>query len=160
MHDYIVILILISCQDSTESPEEGRLPDAKQGLSLTISNSLGLNKRSWVQMVSLCLLRHVIVLSRIYCLHKCQALMISTLFYICIPGVSHLKDVFYRMGLSDKDIVALSGGHTLVNLFFFIDSMTQRISRGNKFFWLCFSHWREEHIQKDQALMALGQEIL
>ncbi|CAH8329487.1 unnamed protein product [Eruca vesicaria subsp. sativa] len=25
----------------------------------------------------------------------------------------HLKEVFYRMGLSDKDIVALSGGHTL-----------------------------------------------
>ncbi|KAK6922570.1 hem peroxidase [Dillenia turbinata] len=28
-------------------------------------------------------------------------------------GVRHLKDIFYRMGLSDKDIVALSGGHTL-----------------------------------------------
>ncbi|KAJ8572200.1 hypothetical protein K7X08_008711 [Anisodus acutangulus] len=28
-------------------------------------------------------------------------------------GVPHLKDVFYRMGLSDKDIVALSGAHTL-----------------------------------------------
>ena len=28
-------------------------------------------------------------------------------------GVPHLKDIFYRMGLSDKDIVALSGGHTL-----------------------------------------------
>uniref|UniRef100_A0A5B6ZL93 Putative peroxisomal ascorbate peroxidase n=1 Tax=Davidia involucrata TaxID=16924 RepID=A0A5B6ZL93_DAVIN len=28
-------------------------------------------------------------------------------------GVPHLRDVFYRMGLSDKDIVALSGGHTL-----------------------------------------------
>ncbi|KAK6922571.1 hem peroxidase [Dillenia turbinata] len=28
-------------------------------------------------------------------------------------GVQHLKDIFYRMGLSDKDIVALSGGHTL-----------------------------------------------
>nr|XP_043638932.1 probable L-ascorbate peroxidase 6, chloroplastic/mitochondrial isoform X2 [Erigeron canadensis] len=26
---------------------------------------------------------------------------------------SHLRDVFYRMGLSDKDIVALSGAHTL-----------------------------------------------
>nr|XP_025651692.2 probable L-ascorbate peroxidase 4, peroxisomal isoform X2 [Arachis hypogaea]XP_025698343.2 probable L-ascorbate peroxidase 4, peroxisomal isoform X2 [Arachis hypogaea] len=25
----------------------------------------------------------------------------------------HLRDVFYRMGLTDKDIVALSGGHTL-----------------------------------------------
>lgn len=28
-------------------------------------------------------------------------------------GASHLRDVFYRMGLSDQDIVALSGGHTL-----------------------------------------------
>ncbi|XP_058215014.1 L-ascorbate peroxidase 3 [Rhododendron vialii] len=28
-------------------------------------------------------------------------------------GVTHLRDIFYRMGLSDKDIVALSGGHTL-----------------------------------------------
>ncbi|XP_042469754.1 probable L-ascorbate peroxidase 4, peroxisomal isoform X1 [Zingiber officinale] len=28
-------------------------------------------------------------------------------------GVSHLREVFYRMGLTDKDIVALSGGHTL-----------------------------------------------
>lgn len=29
-------------------------------------------------------------------------------------GAPHLKDIFYRMGLSDKDIVALSGAHTLV----------------------------------------------
>ncbi|KAH9307893.1 hypothetical protein KI387_035804, partial [Taxus chinensis] len=28
-------------------------------------------------------------------------------------GSEHLKDVFYRMGLSNKDIVALSGAHTL-----------------------------------------------
>ncbi|GKV24015.1 hypothetical protein SLEP1_g33677 [Rubroshorea leprosula] len=28
-------------------------------------------------------------------------------------GVPHLREIFYRMGLSDKDIVALSGGHTL-----------------------------------------------
>ncbi|OAY60887.1 probable L-ascorbate peroxidase 3, peroxisomal [Manihot esculenta] len=45
-------------KDSTESPEEGRLPDAKK-------------------------------------------------------GATHLRDVFYRMGLSDMEIVALSGGHTL-----------------------------------------------
>lgn len=44
--------------DKTESPPEGRLPDAKK-------------------------------------------------------GSDHLREVFYRMGLSDKDIVALSGGHTL-----------------------------------------------
>ncbi|KAG6385874.1 hypothetical protein SASPL_154757 [Salvia splendens] len=45
-------------KDSMASPEEGRLPDAKQ-------------------------------------------------------GASHLRKVFNRMGLSDQDIVALSGGHTL-----------------------------------------------
>ncbi|XP_068645607.1 L-ascorbate peroxidase 3-like [Aristolochia californica] len=28
-------------------------------------------------------------------------------------GAQHLRDIFYRMGLTDKDIVALSGGHTL-----------------------------------------------
>ncbi|KAL3640363.1 L-ascorbate peroxidase 3 [Castilleja foliolosa] len=28
-------------------------------------------------------------------------------------GASHLREIFTRMGLSDKDIVALSGGHTL-----------------------------------------------
>ena len=28
-------------------------------------------------------------------------------------GAAHLRDVFYRMGFSDKDIVALSGAHTL-----------------------------------------------
>jgi L-ascorbate peroxidase len=28
-------------------------------------------------------------------------------------GAPHLRDIFYRMGLSDKDIVALSGGHSL-----------------------------------------------
>lgn len=30
-------------------------------------------------------------------------------------GSDHLRDVFGHMGLSDKDIVALSGGHTLVS---------------------------------------------
>lgn len=33
-------------------------------------------------------------------------------------GPSHLRDIFHRMGLSDKDIVALSGAHTLVSFFF------------------------------------------
>lgn len=30
-------------------------------------------------------------------------------------GSDHLRDVFGHMGLSDQDIVALSGGHTLVS---------------------------------------------
>lgn len=37
-----------------------------------------------------------------------------SLFLILMIGAPHLRDIFYRMGLSDKDIVALSGGHTLV----------------------------------------------
>jgi cytochrome c peroxidase len=28
-------------------------------------------------------------------------------------GASHIRDVFYRMGFNDRDIVALSGAHTL-----------------------------------------------
>ena len=32
--------------------------------------------------------------------------------------MDHLREVFGRMGLNDKDIVALSGGHTLVCLSF------------------------------------------
>ena len=28
-------------------------------------------------------------------------------------GAEHLREVFYRMGFNDRDIVALSGGHTL-----------------------------------------------
>ncbi|CAN1775677.1 L-ascorbate peroxidase 2, cytosolic, partial [Linum perenne] len=38
---------------------------------------------------------------------------ISVDFDLPITGQAHLRDVFYRMGLTDKDIVALSGGHTL-----------------------------------------------
>lgn len=34
--------------------------------------------------------------------------------YVFCSGSDHLRDVFYTMGLSDQDIVALSGGHTLV----------------------------------------------
>lgn len=34
-----------------------------------------------------------------------------------MSGTDHLRDVFGHMGLSDKDIVALSGGHTLVGSF-------------------------------------------
>lgn len=33
-------------------------------------------------------------------------------------GAPHLRDIFYRMGLTDKDIVALSGGHSLVLIVF------------------------------------------
>lgn len=41
--------------------------------------------------------------------------MILTLeFNYMLSGASHLREVFYRMGLTDKDVVALSGGHTLV----------------------------------------------
>ncbi|KAL8480572.1 hypothetical protein ACS0TY_027205 [Phlomoides rotata] len=35
------------------------------------------------------------------------------LSFFCDIGSDHLRDVFGHMGLSDKDIIALSGGHTL-----------------------------------------------
>lgn len=40
--------------------------------------------------------------------------VVMVCFFDFAAGASHLKDIFYRMGLSDKDIVALSGAHTLV----------------------------------------------
>ncbi|KAL8149237.1 hypothetical protein AgCh_006300 [Apium graveolens] len=52
----------------------------------------------------------------------------SYVLVIFFVGSSHLKDIFYRMGLSDKDIVALYGG----------------------------IRW-EKHMLTDQALMELGQ---
>ena len=41
-------------------------------------------------------------------------------------GVDHLRDVFGHMGLSDKDIVALSGGHTLVSIQYSTASITMK----------------------------------
>lgn len=38
-------------------------------------------------------------------------------FFFGVSGSDHLRDVFGTMGLSDQDIVALSGGHTLVCSF-------------------------------------------
>ncbi|MCE0481294.1 hypothetical protein HAX54_038945 [Datura stramonium] len=84
-------------KDSSISPKEGRLPDAKQ-------------------------------------------------------GVPHLKDVFYRMGLSDKDIVALSGGHTPDDLPFLPILLI-----GFNFYVLLLL---VGHIQRDQALMVHGQRPL
>ncbi|KAF9624977.1 hypothetical protein IFM89_016797, partial [Coptis chinensis] len=42
--------------------------------------------------------------------------------YVSISGSDHLRDVFVKqMGLSDQDIVALFGGHTLDEDAFFVD---------------------------------------
>lgn len=43
--------------------------------------------------------------------------MAESIIYVqrYLTGADHLRDVFVKaMGLSDKDIVVLSGGHTLV----------------------------------------------
>ena len=50
------------------------------------------------------------------CTHRTyvEKIIFSLLFFLFDKGAKHLRDVFYRMGLSNKDIVALSGGHTLV----------------------------------------------
>ena len=36
-----------------------------------------------------------------------------------LQGASHLRDVFYRMGFNDREIVVLSGAHCLGRFFFF-----------------------------------------
>lgn len=46
---------------------------------------------------------------------KCLWFFLYMYVGTCNIGVDHLRDVFGHMGLSDKDIVALSGGHTLVS---------------------------------------------
>ncbi len=33
--------------------------------------------------------------------------------YVCLSSAQGLRDVFYRMGFNDKEIVALSGAHAL-----------------------------------------------
>ena len=32
-------------------------------------------------------------------------------------GAPHIRDIFYRMGFNDQEIVALSGGHTCNSVF-------------------------------------------
>lgn len=59
----------------------------------------------------------------------------SWFHYLLMLGVPHLKEVFYRMGLSDKDIVALSGGHTLVISL----TTIQNIKENRKFFNMNFA---------------------
>lgn len=78
-------------------------------------------------------------------------------------GPPHLRVVFYRMGLTDKDIVALSGGHTLVLYHMDLNLDTDIFLRMNAFvlkFLFCVSCCREEHIQRDLALRALGLKSL
>lgn len=76
-----------------------------------------------------------------------------------LVGESHLRDIFYRMGLSDKDIVALSGAHTLVILLSCIYILLLAMIMARNSYFICVVI-REEHIQRDQGLMALGQRIL
>ncbi|KAG6711896.1 hypothetical protein I3843_05G073300 [Carya illinoinensis] len=72
-------------------------------------------------------------------------------------GSPHLKDIFYRMGLSDKDIVALSGGHNLVLLSSCFHLYAVFFGNGTRDYTiplLCCCG--EGHIQRDMVLMVLG----
>jgi L-ascorbate peroxidase len=80
-------------QDKPQPPPEGRLPDATKGIFLIFSYLLLL----------LLLIDHV------------SLVLVHMLTAFLLPGSDHLRQVFGKqMGLSDQDIVALSGGHTLV----------------------------------------------
>ena len=57
--------------------------------------------------------------------------LINFFFLHDFLDASHLRDIFYRMGLSDQDIVALSGGHTLV---YFVSLCRSKVDRFPYFF--------------------------
>lgn len=64
-----------------------------------------------------------------------RTILINSSFVYNPTGCDHLRDVFGHMGLSDQDIVALSGGHTLV---IFWCALTCDLS--HKFFYTWFFH--------------------
>ncbi|KAF9617318.1 hypothetical protein IFM89_035299 [Coptis chinensis] len=56
------------------------------------------------------------------CKSSVDELFVSLMKYVNISSLDHLTDVFVKqMGLSDQDIVALFGGHTLDEDAFFAD---------------------------------------
>ena len=97
-------------QDKDEPAKEGRLPDAEQGQYDCIFVTY------FVKLVlRLCTL-YIIYHMSSFCLNTIKHIKQtykSVQFYF--TGADHLREVFVKtMGLSDKDIVVLSGGHTLV----------------------------------------------
>ncbi|CAI0445297.1 unnamed protein product [Linum tenue] len=96
-------------KDSKVSPKEGRLPDAKQGSPhlKDVFYRMGLSDKEIVALSG----GHTLDLT--WTFPVIIILFTADYFRELLKGSPHLKDVFYRMGLSDKEIVALSGGHTL-----------------------------------------------
>ncbi|OMO92772.1 Heme peroxidase, plant/fungal/bacterial [Corchorus olitorius] len=85
-------------KDSNICTKEGRLPDAKKGGKF-FSKSAKCQEEGYGNMVS-------------GGLHNSSKLF-TRKHLLRLSGAPHLRDIFYRMGLTDKDIVALSGAHTL-----------------------------------------------
>ncbi|RWR81712.1 putative L-ascorbate peroxidase 4 [Cinnamomum micranthum f. kanehirae] len=96
-------------KDSLVSPKEGRLPDAKQGFS-TLWSSVLFDAILFAICAFLCI---IAVPYQRQVASSGREVNLSELKNSSRAGAQHLRDIFYRMGLSDKDIVALSGGHTL-----------------------------------------------
>ncbi|KAK3412689.1 hypothetical protein EUGRSUZ_I01408 [Eucalyptus grandis] len=71
-------------------------------------------------------------------------------------GPPHLRDIFYRMGLSDKDIVALSGAHTLVISISAWIYIQGQLGMCNHTCYIFILVSREGHTRKDLDLMVLG----
>ncbi|KAG8087721.1 hypothetical protein GUJ93_ZPchr0010g7604 [Zizania palustris] len=73
-------------------------------------------------------------------------------------GAPHLRDIFYRMGLTDKDIVALSGGHTLVTILIHVEVVL--ILHQKDCLIDLFYSLREGHILKGLDLKVHGLKSL
>lgn len=99
---YSNIKACVFLQDKNEPPPEGRLPEATKGRSV-------LTPKILVKLVTADIISFNVT---------DVSFSFSFSFYWCFSasGTDHLREVFGHMGLSDKDIVALSGGHTLVSL--------------------------------------------
>lgn len=92
---WFIIVFFLFYQDKPEPPQEGRLPDATKGMYFCRQDCTKFYKE------------HVTLIW--------QARLLKLVGFVA--GCDHLRDVFVKqMGLTDQDIVALSGGHTLVCL--------------------------------------------
>ncbi|XP_064957889.1 probable L-ascorbate peroxidase 4, peroxisomal [Musa acuminata AAA Group] len=69
-------------------------------------------------------------------------------------GAPHLRAIFYRMGLSDKDIVALSGSHTLEGLI--LKGQDLKVpGQANPSNLITLILWKQHKLEETEGLLKL-----